>query len=486
MLYDVIVVGAGPGGSSAATFLALQGARVLLLDKSAFPRDKVCGDGLTPQAVYWLDRLGCADQVLAHTKGCIKSADIVINGERVLTGGYPSDTVYPDFAILLDRRRLDNILLEHAVACGAEFHDQALVREVEVSGEYVRVAGERGGEPVEYTGRIVIGADGVSSAVSRAIGNSLKDGVLAVSLRAYFRDARCDGAQMKVYFDRDYFPGYGWLFVDDEGFANIGLGCLKDKRFPMRHNLGASFRRFIAKDLADVLGEATQCGPTSGGSSGFFRPKAIAAERVMLIGDAANQIDPLNGGGIHKAMESAWCAAEACRTALAEGDFSQASMRRYEAMWSRQWEADWRTAEMFMSIARNPSLADFSLFALRHMGRLTMADPRFRAFAGGIFSGLVSQDVWLTPRALFHALPKDPAAWLDLLRASGQEVGGGAGAGTANLAWGYLANAGRAAAGMARDPIANMDWGLELAGKAAWLAQRRLGGARPAEGGLPR
>ena len=242
---------------------------------------------------------------------------------------------------------------------------------------------ERRGKTVEYRGRIVIGADGVSSAVSRAIGNTLKDGVMAVSLRAYFRDCRCDGARMKVYFDRDYFPGYGWLFVDDEGFANIGLGCLKDRRFPLRHNLGASFRRFIAEDLAEMLADATQCGPFSGGSSGFFRPRSISAARVMLIGDAANQADPLNGGGIHKAMESAWCAAEACRVALADGDFSAASMRRYADLWSRQWEADWRTAELFMSIAKNPSLSDFGLFVLRHMGRLSMSDPKFREFAGG-------------------------------------------------------------------------------------------------------
>src|SRR5262249_47092061 len=153
-----IVVGAGPGGSSAATFLARDGAKVLVLDKSAFPRDKVCGDGLTPQGIYWLDRLGCANEGLAHTKGCIKSAAIVINGEKVLTGGYPPDTIYPDFAILLDRRRLDNILLEHAVACGAGFQDEVLVRDVAVGPDYAIVTCEYRGKTVEFRGRIIIGA----------------------------------------------------------------------------------------------------------------------------------------------------------------------------------------------------------------------------------------------------------------------------------------------------------------------------------------
>ncbi|HEX3754719.1 MAG TPA: geranylgeranyl reductase family protein [Rhizomicrobium sp.] len=477
MLYDVIVVGAGPGGSSAANFLARQGVKLLLLDKSDFPRDKVCGDGMTPQAVYWLDRLGCAAEVLAHTKGCIKSADIIINKERVLTGGYPGDTIYPDFAILLDRRRFDHILLNHAVGHGAEFQGGTTVRDIVREEGHVRVLARRGGQDVEYRGRIVIGADGVSSAVSRAIGNTLKEGVMAVSVRAYYRGARCDGAQMKVYFDRDYFPGYGWLFVDDEGFANIGLGCLNDKRFPMADNLGASFRRFLAVDLADILAGAVQCGPVSGGSSGFFRPKAIVAERVMLIGDAANQADPLNGGGIHKAMESAWCAAEACRLALAEGDFSLAAMKRYETLWSRQWEADWRTAEIFMSIAKNPNLRDFSLFMLRQMGRLTMADPKFRDFAAGIFSGVVSQSAWLVPQALYRALPKDPDAWIGLLKINGREKNGGIAAGTMHLAYGVVANAFSAATGMMRAPIANLDWGVETAAKAAWLAERRFGSA---------
>ncbi|MGH7072207.1 MAG: NAD(P)/FAD-dependent oxidoreductase, partial [Acetobacteraceae bacterium] len=304
MIHDVIIVGAGPGGAAAASFMARRGMEVLLLDKSGFPRDKVCGDGLTPQAIAWADRLGCAAEVLAATKGCIKSCDLYINGSKALTGGFPDGTEYPDFAVLLDRRRFDHIVLRNALDNGARFQPHAVVREVTRDAGGVSIAARVAGRAMEFRSRIVVGADDVTSVVSRAIGNVLKAGVMAVSVRGYYTGVRRIGAPIKVYFDREYFPGYGWLFVDDDGFANVGLGYAVDSKFSPPAGLGPAFRRFIARELTEPLADARPCGATSGGSSAFYRPGRIVADRVMLVGDAANQADPLNGGGIHKAMES--------------------------------------------------------------------------------------------------------------------------------------------------------------------------------------
>ena len=470
-IFDVIVAGAGPGGTSAATFLARRGVSVLLLDRAGFPRDKVCGDGLTPQAIYWLDRLGCAGEVLAETKACIKECDLYMDGRRLLTGGFAKDTPYPDFAILLDRRRFDHILLRNAIDVGAHFEGGRTVRQVEHGHDAARVVADADGRRVEYRARIVIGADGVSSAVSRHLGNTLKDGVMAVSLRTYYEGVEPDGSQIKVYFDRGFFPGYGWLFVDDAGFANVGLGYAYDKSFPLVANLRETFLAFIERDLGDMLRNSNQCGRISGGAAAFYRPNAIVGDRVMLVGDAANQADPLNGGGIHKAMEGASLAAEAAFHALSVGDFSERTLGLYEHLWQENFETDWRTAEFFLAVAKNPALREFCLFLLTQIGCLTTEDRRFQEFASGVFSGTVAQSACLSPLALYKAFPKSPETWLALVQGDK-----GVAAGSAWLVGNAVGSLARAASRMAREPLRNLDWGLEVAVKAVQLAERGVEG----------
>jgi hypothetical protein len=197
----------------------------------------------------------------------------------------------------------------------------------------------------------------------------------------------------------------------------------------------------------------------------------------MLIGDAANQADPLNRGGIHTAMESAFCAFEACQRALSSGDFSRRSLSLYEALWSSQSEPDWRASELFMSVAKNPRLKDLSLFLLDQVGKLTAADPQFGAFASGVFSGVVSPGDWLTPHALYQAFPKDPQSWLTLLRSNSKASNLGTAAGALRLVSSALANAATAGAGLARSPGTSLDWGMDVITKALRLAERQMAGS---------
>lgn len=481
-VHDVIVVGAGAGGSAAASLLARQGADVLLLDKSSPPRDTVRCDGLMPQGVYWLDRLGCAPEVLAEARGCIKACDLYLDGDHLLTGRFPDDTVYPDFALLVLRCRFNEILQAHATGSGARFEGGTMVRGVEWDGNGVRVLAEASGKAVEHRARIVIGADGPSSAVSRSIGNNLKDGVLGLSVRTTYAGVRCE-AGIRVYFNRDLFPSYGWMFIDEHQGACVGVGCAVDPKFPPADNLGPALRQFIDTDLKAALEGARRIGPFSGGIAPHFRPKTMVADGVLLIGDAAGQADPLNRGGIHTAIESAFYAADACRMALDAGDFSRAALARYEALWSAHSEADWRTSEIFMSLAKNPGLKDLALFLLQQVGTLGEADPRFGGFASGVFSGVISQSSWLNARALYQAAPKDPATWATLLRENSNS-GSSAVAGAVSLVAGAVASAARSGAGLARRPAASLDWALEILTKTVTLADRRFSTPRASASSL--
>ncbi len=269
-----------------------------------------------------------------------------------------------------------------------------------------------------------------------------------------------------------YFPGYGWLFVDDEGFANIGLGYAYDKKFPLRLNVRRTLLDFIDRDLGPMLRNATRCGKISGGAAAFYRPNAIVGDRVLLVGDAANQADPLNGGGIHKAMEGASLAAAAALYALSSGDFSAAALGVYEQLWQEHLETDWKTAEFFLSVAKNPALRDFCLYLLTQIGLLTTEDPRFEEFASGVFSGTIAQSVCLSPMALYRAFPKSPETWLALLRRQGHGVARG----SAMLVGGAADSLAKAAVRIARDPVRNLDWGLEIAANAVALAERGVSG----------
>ena len=333
-----------------------------------------------------------------------------MDGRRLLTGGFARDTRYPDFAILLDRRRFDHILLRNAIDAGAEFEGNHSVREIDVGHDEVRVCSPTlEGSREEYQGRIVIGADGVSSAVSRQLGNTFKDGVMAVSLRAYFDGVKQDGSQIKVYFDRGFFPGYGWMFVDDDGFANVGLGYAYDKKFPLRANLRKTFHAFIERDLGD---DARGLEPVRADlrwrrrvlppKRDRRRPGDAGRRRRQPGGSAQRRRHPQGDGGRLARRRGG------AVTRSRSGTSRRPTLGVYEQLWQENLETDWKTAEFFLSVAKNPALRDFCLYLLTQIGLLTTEDPRFQEFASGVFSGTDLPERGAVAARALPGVPKAP------------------------------------------------------------------------------
>lgn len=460
--YDVIIVGAGPAGSSAATFLSRQGVSCLLLDRAKFPREKVCGDGLTPQALYWLNQLGCLDEVFKQTSCYIPSTDLYINGKFVLTGKFPDNTPYPSFCTLLRREVLDHILVRHARKCGARFLDGHAVKRIEHTPEGVKVETVSNGQTQHFSGKILIGADGAGSRVSRFLGNTVTRGTKALSVRAYFTGVTKCESYTRMYFNEPFFPGYAWIFADDRGGANVGLGIVADPNFPVTVDLKEQFKRFVDTDLADLLDGAQQSGPPAGGWALVSRAATRIGERIMLTGDAANCVDPLNGGGIHKAMESAWYAAQAATAALGSGDCSAKSLDAYEQALRRAVDPDWRSAELLLTMGKNPHLKHLSLALLERIGGMVRQDQSIADFCSGIFSGMVPQRNFLSPGALVALLPSIVSVMPSMLTNLEPKKMASL---SAHIARGVLGGL----RGVMTNPAQNFAWGVELSTKAMAL-----------------
>jgi menaquinone-9 beta-reductase len=456
--FDVIVIGAGPGGSSVASFLASRGVSCAIVDRAKFPREKVCGDGLTPQALYWLGKLGCAGDVLDRTDCCIDTCDLFINGKRILTGAFPQRSAYPGFCTLLPRKELDDILVRHACRQGASFFDEWGATSIKRSENGVIVEGKTDSGPRSFRAKILIGADGAGSMVSRFLNNKPTAGTKALSVRAYFSGVKREGSPIKVCFDEYLFPGYGWIFINDSGVANVGVGCVRDELFSSARppDLQAIFKRFIASPAAACLSGARQTSSLAGGWAAFSLLGAITADNVMLIGDAAHHADPLNGGGIHKAMEDAALAADVALEALASGDYSNASLKAYEERWSAISGADWRSAELLLAFAKNRDLRSVYLTMLESIGTLCENDGRFADYCAGVFSGVVAQRSYLSPITLLSKIPVDPRSLFgktDMVRSALSL--------SAKSALSFF-QAGR---DVLRNPLENIDWALEVGKK---------------------
>ena len=402
---DVIVVGAGPAGASAAHHLALAGVDVLLLEKSAFPRDKICGDGLTPRAVKQLIGMGIDVDGPGWARN--KGLRIVGAGHR-LELPWPELASFPNYGLVRTRMDLDEILARHAEKAGARLMERTAVtgpvidertgRVTGVTAKPVDDQGRRTGAETTYSAPVVIACDGVSARIGIALGlERREDRPMGVAVRAYYETPRHDDPWMESWLElwdgrpneSNLLPGYGWIFGVGDGTANVGLGILNTSQAFRNVDYKDVLRRWLAHTPEEWgLREDNQVGPIRSAAlpMGFNR-KPHYTRGVLLSGDSGGMVNPFNGEGIDYALESGHMAADVVVQALARpaGSERERVLQSYARELDATYGGYFTLGRVFAKMIGNPTfmkqatkygLPRITLmkFMLKLMANLT--DPR--------------------------------------------------------------------------------------------------------------
>ena len=382
----MLVVGAGPAGSAAAAWAARAGLDVVLADAAVFPRDKTCGDGLTPRAIGELQRLGLEDWLRAHTV----SKGLRAHGfGQTLHLPWPGGNL-PSWGSAVARTELDDHLRTTAIKAGAVAIDGA--RAVDVRREGDRVAAvvfRSGAETFEVECQRLVVADGVRSPLGKVLGRVWhRDTVYAVAGRSYIASELSDDPWISSHLelrgeDDQILSGYGWIFPLGNGEVNIGVGSLATSKRPAEVAIKPLMQHYAEERREDFRLSGDLRAPTSALLPMGGAVSNVAGPNWALIGDAAACVNPLNGEGIDYGLESGRMVAEI----MSEGhDLA----RMWPALLGDHYGESFSIARRLAGLVTVPRLlpalgpagmrSDWLMtLALRWMGNLVTDEDRDRA-----------------------------------------------------------------------------------------------------------
>ena len=383
---DVLVVGAGPAGSAAAAWAARAGLDVVLADAAVFPRDKTCGDGLTPRAVGELQRLGLEDWLRAHT---VNQGLRAHGFGQTLLLPWPGGTL-PDWGSAVARTELDDHLRTTAIKAGAQAVDG--VRAVDVRRDGGRVSAvvlkDATGTREVACDRLVV-ADGVRSPLGKVLGREWhRDTVYGVAGRSYVRSGMSDDPWISSHLelrgqDGAILSGYGWIFPLGTGEVNLGVGTLATAKRPADVAIKPLMRFYAEERRAEFGLSGDLRAPTSALLPMGGAVSHVAGRNWALVGDAAACVNPLNGEGIDYGLETGRFVAEVMASGAELGAVWPGLLREH---YGESFSIARRLAGLVTVPRLLPTLGPAGMrsdwlmtLALRWMGNLVTDEDRDRA-----------------------------------------------------------------------------------------------------------
>jgi geranylgeranyl reductase family protein len=389
--HQVVVVGGGPAGSAAAYWLAKAGIDVVALERKRFPREKTCGDGLTPRAVHQLEDMGLGAELSRfHRFGGLRAIAHGITLELP----WPDHPVFPNYGYVVRRRDLDQLVAQHAVSAGAtvlEGHEAVAPVVVDglVRGAVVKDATT--GETREITAQYVVVADGANSRFARALGATRdRSYPQGMAIRGYYESPMHDDPWIESALDvrdrnGDSLPGYGWIFPVGDGTINVGIGLLSTFKHWKQVNTSHLMTEWAATAPAYWgITPETSCGPPTGGRlpmGGSVSPNV--GPTWVLVGDAAGTINPFNGEGIDYAYETGRLAATLLDEAIRTGDGMV--LQHYPHVLDAEYGLYFKVARLFAKVIGNPAL-------IRELTRVGMQSRTLMEWVLRIMANLLRDD----------------------------------------------------------------------------------------------
>lgn len=360
------MVGAGPGGSATAYHLARHGADVLLVDRATFPRDKVCGDGLTPRGVRALQRM----DVDPGDAGFVRVDALRTYGWNgfVLDLRWPTATSFPSLGVVRTRLDLDHLLVQQAVKAGVRFEQGAEATTPILDGGRVVGAEIGNGEARRVRARYVVASDGASSRFAGQAGVArIPDRPVAAAARRYYRSPRPQEPVLESFLSLQdgtgLLAGYGWVFPVEEGLYNVGVGVLKSPKHTRSLTVRKAMEAFVRQLPAEwEMTETNAVGPLQSGPipMGINR-EPLAVPGMLVVGDAGGMVNPFNGEGIAFAMESGELAAELIVEAMARNRPAIAQM--YPSVVHQRYARYFHIGRNWLRMLGNPT---FMRLAVRY------------------------------------------------------------------------------------------------------------------------